>query len=181
MTLVTSFSDLHHLSSYFKSSLKNSSVFQLTSENIDNYIQSLPIESVNRDMVIAYENSPYYIFPFSKSLYRKIVHPDLPNALYKRFYSSLKSSNNILEANGSWVILFDTPIEQQTFDQLASAVAIDNQKVLNQLMDNFSNAMSDNDYYISYIATLEKKCLALQQENSDLKSQLHNAKITTWY
>ena len=56
-----------------------------------------------------------------------------------------------------------------------------NQKVLNQLIDNFSNVSADNQFYIDYIKLLESKFDAIVFENENLKTQVYNTKISTWY
>jgi hypothetical protein len=181
MTVIRSFTDLNHLSNYFRQSLSHPCVDQLTADNIQSYTATYPITSINTETFQSLEVSPYYIYQGSKTAYRKNVHSYIPNVLYKRFYTTLKSTSNILEATGSYVILQNKPIEQATYDIINAQASIDNQKVLAQLLDNFSNVTLDNDYYVSYIISLEEKYALVIQENEDLKNQLYNTKISTWY
>lgn len=173
MTVIRSFDTLEHLNSYYKDSLKHSSIIPLTQENLSSF---LPLS--NND---SYLTTSHFIYPHSKTSYRKTIHSFIPNVLYKRFYSSLKSSGHIVEATGSYVILCDKQIEQSVYNSIQIESHIDNQKVLNQLLDNFSNIVSDNEYYLSYISSLEEKYKLIVEENEDLKNQLYNTKISTWY
>lgn len=177
MTVIKSFNDLDHINSYYKESLK--SMILITSDNISEFVTTYSISAFPSND--SYTTTPHYLYIGSKTSYRKEIHPNIPNVLYKKFYSALKSSQHILEAKGSHVLVQDKPIDQSVFDSINTESKIDDQKLLNQLLDNFSNINSDNQYYINYIVSLEEKYQELVKENQDLREQIYNAKISTWY
>lgn len=179
MTVIRSFDGLDHLNAYYKDSLNHSLMTQITQENLSSFLVSYPITAFSDNE--NYLHTPHYIYCNSKTSYRKNIHSFIPNVLYKKFYSSLKSSGHILEATGSHVLLCDKPIEQSIYISIQTQSQIDNQKVLSQLLDNFSNIVSDNEYYLAYISSLEEKYKVVIEENEHLKNQLYNTKISTWY
>lgn len=179
MTVIRSFADLDHINNYYKLSLNHPSMILLSQDNLSSLIStySLSAFSDNSD----YLHNSYYLYPASKTVFRKELHSNIPNVLYKNFYTTLKHSGHIVAATGTYVLLVDKPIDQSIFNVLKVESKIDDHKVLNQLLDNFSNITSDNEYYINYIASLEKKYQDTLAENEQLKNQLYNTKISTWY
>lgn len=180
MTVIQRFNDLTHLCDYVESSIASSNPIKLTPDNVQLYAETYSLHSsiINEVTQSPY---PFYLYTFSKTSYRKNVHPYIPNVLYKRFYNNLKTSNIIREASGSIVLIHLLPFTQELFDSIANTSNVDNIKVLNQIMDNFSNVSADNQYYIDYIKSLESKCYELEQQNADLLAQVQNSKLITWY
>ena len=180
MTMIQRFEDLSHLHNYLADSISSSSPIKLTSDNVQLYAETYSLHSsiINE---VSQSPYPFYLYTCSKTSYRKNVHPYLPNVLYKRFYNNLKIFNVIREASGSIVLIHFIPFTQELFDSINNASNIDNIKILNQIMDNFSNVSADNQYYIDYIKSLEAKCSELQQQNIDLLTQIQNSKLITWY
>ena len=180
MTVIHRFNDLTHLSNYFESSILSSNPIKLTSDNVQLYAETYSLHSsiINE---VSQSPYPFYLYTCSKTSYRKTVHPFLPNVLYKRFYNNLKIFNVIREASGSIVLIHHIPFTEELFNSIDNASNLDNIKILNQVIDNFSNASADNQYYIDYIKSLELKCSELQQQNEDLLMQIQNSKLITWY
>ena len=183
MTIIHRFSDLHELNNYILSSIHNHSMVQLHVNNIQEYAErfSLSPSLIHDIQNSSYDLITYHLYIGSKTSYRKNVHSDIPNVLYKKIYNCFKLNGYIREANGTCVVLCLKPITQEVYDQISHSSDLDNQKVLNQLIDNFSNVSADNQYYIDYIKALESKCDILSFENENLKTQIHNTKISTWY
>lgn len=181
MTVIHRFNDVDHINSYLVDSINNFPFVQLTPENIQQYAETYSMNpSLIHDVQIEVKPS-FYIFIGSKTTYRKTVHSFIPNVLYKRMYNAFKINGYIREANGTHVIVRLKPVTQELYNDITSISDLDNQKVLNQLIDNFSNVSADNQYYIDYIKSLEQKCEELIIENENLKNQVFNTKIATWY
>lgn len=180
MTMIQRFEDPTQLYNYVVSSISSSNPIKISPDNVQLYAETYSLHSsiINE---VSHSPYPFYLYTCSKTSYRKNVHPYLPNVLYKRFYNSLKIFNIIREASGSIVLIHMIPFTEELFDSINNASTIDNIKVLNQIMDNFSNVSADNQYYIDYIKTLEARCLELQSQNIDLLTQIQNSKLTTWY
>jgi hypothetical protein len=183
MTIIHRFSDLLELNNYISSSISEHSMIQLNLNNIQEYAERFSLSpSLIHDIQNNNDNLiTYHLYIGSKTSYRKNVHSDIPNVLYKKIYNCFKLNGYIREANGTCVVLCLKPITQEVYDQISHSSDLDNQKVLNQLIDNFSNVSADNQYYIDYIKALENKCDILSFENENLKTQIHNTKISTWY
>ena len=180
MTMIQRFNDSTHLFNYVESSLSSGNPIKLNEDNVQLYTETYSLHSsiINE---VSQSPYPFYLYTCSKTSYRKNVHPHLPNVLYKRFYNNLKIFNIIREASGSIVLIHFIPFTEELFDSINNASNIDNIKILNQIMDNFSNVSADNQYYIDYIKSLESKCFELEQQNADLLSQIQNSKLITWY
>jgi len=180
MTVVQRFENTTHLYNYFVSSLSSNNFVKLNQDNVQLFAETYSLHS---SIINEVSQSPYnfYLYTSSKTSYRKNVHPYLPNVLYKRFFNSLKIFNIIREASSSMVLIHMLPFSEELFDSINNSSNLDNIKVLNQIIDNFSNVSADNQYYIDYIKTLEAKCLELQNLNSNLLDQIQNFKLTTWY
>ena len=183
MTIIHRFSDLHELNNYISSSIHNDSMVQLHVNNIQEYAErfSLSPSLIHDIQNSSYDLITYHLYIGSKTSYRKNVHSNIPNVLYKKIYNCFKLNGYIREANGTCVALCLKPITQEIYDQISYSSDLDNQKVLNQLIDNFSNVSADNQFYIDYIKLLESKFDAIVFENENLKTQVYNTKISTWY
>lgn len=179
MTVIHFFADYQHLTTYINQSVLNSSTIKLDSSNVQHYVELYALSPSYIEEVTS--QPPYYLFLGSKTSYRKFVHPYLPNVLYKKMYNVFKNNNVIKEATGSIVLISPNLITQQVFDQIAVTSDLDNLKILNQVMDTFSNATADNQYYIDYIKSLEQKHSDLQKECEELRQQVSNNKLITWY
>lgn len=180
MNVINSFVDLHHFTNYINQSVLTSSTVKLDSTNVQEYVESYSMSPSYIDEVSS-EPFPYYLFLGSKTVYRKTVHQYLPNVLYKRMYNVLKNNSIIKEANGTVVLLCLKPFTESLFNEISSTSDLDNLKVLNQVIDSFSNATADNQYYIDYIKSLEQRHFDLQKECDNLRQQVNNSKLTTWY
>jgi len=180
VTLIHRFSDLDHFTSYFLSTIEDTHPVSLNSDNVQSLAEQY---SMSSSVISEVSSSPYrfYLYTFSKTSYRKNVHPYIPNVLYKRMYNTLKLSNVIREATGSIVLLHLLPFTQEMYDSISISSDLDNLKVLNNIIDNFSNINSDNQYYIDYIKSLEQECAELRSLNSQLLEQIQNSKLVTWY
>lgn len=181
MTVIHRFNNVDHINSYMTNIINNFPLVQLTADNIQQYAETYSMNpSLIHDVQQAVDTS-FYIYIGSKTTYRKTVHSFIPNVLYKRMYNTFKINGYIREANATHVIVHLKPITENVYNDITTTSDLDNQKVLNQLIDNFSNVSADNQYYIDYIKTLEQRCLELADENENLKSQVFSAKISTWY
>lgn len=181
MNVIHRFDNVDHINSYMNDRINNFPFVQLTADNIQQYAETY---SMNPSLIHDVQNTTdtsFYIYIGSKTTYRKTVHSFIPNVLYKRMYNSFKLNGYIREANGTHVIIHLKPVTQDVYDDITITSDLDNQKVLNQLIDNFSNVSADNQYYIDYIKSLEQRCQELAAENENLKSQIFSAKISTWY
>lgn len=180
MNLIHRFSDLKHFTDYFHSTIDISNPILLTSDNVQALAEQYSMSS-SVISEVSTSHYPFYLYTFSKTSYRKNVHPYIPNVLYKRMYNSLKLSNIIREANGSFVLIHLQPFSNELYDSISASSDLDNLKVLNSIIDNFSNVTSDNQYYLDYIKNLEEECNNLKQMNADLLLQVQNSKLITWY
>ena len=182
MTLLQSFNNVDELNSYFINTLNSSHMIHLTADNIHNYQQNYPtIDQSHVNHILNNETSSYYFYNSSKTNYRKVVHSKVPASLYARFYKALKAHNYIVDANAIFVLInYHQPFAQSFLDQLSVNINF-SQKTFSQIADQFDDLISDNQFYISYINSLEQKYLDLLIENQSLKNQINNAKLSTWY
>lgn len=183
MNIIHRFNDLDHLTSYMAISVTNEKMIHLTPENIQEYAETF---SMNPSLIHDVQNNTdqlikYYLYPGSKTNYRKTIHSFIPNVLYKKIYNAFRINGYIREANGTHVIACIKPITAEVYNEISSSSDLDNQKVLNQLIDNFSNVSADNQYFLDYIKNLETKYSLILSENQDLKDQIYNSKLSNWY
>jgi len=181
MTVIRSFSSLEHLTDYYQSSF-NSDFISVTSDTISAYSTDNQPDWVDIVSSSFSSNSfTHYVYPHSKTIYRKNVHPRIPNVLYKRFWNSLKTFDYVIKATASFVVLVDRPFTQEFYQSLTIAQEIDISKALSEILKQYNNDSSDIEYYLSYIQNLENTNTLLQQENAQLKEQILNSRISTWY
>ena len=138
MTIIHRFSDLHELNNYISSSIDNHSMVQLHVNNIQEYAErfSLSPSLIHDIQNSSYDLITYHLYIGSKTSYRKNVHSDIPNVLYKKIYNCFKLNGYIREANGTCVVLCLKPITQEVYDQISHSSDLDNQKVLNLIPKN---------------------------------------------
>lgn len=190
MNIIINFNSLESLNDYWMQSFNN----------IDNSVTLNPVDirpSIHNGMLqLSYPNvvfSPKLInslqntdrqhcyIPLSKSNYRKVVHPDLPDSLYKRLYSVLKNNNYIVDAIGSYVVLIKEPLTQDIYDCFQVIHEENIKKTLDYLLDKLDSTEKDRDYYLEYIDSLNEKIKQLEDKLVKADEMLFNKSITTWY
>lgn len=182
MNIITNFSTLHDLNLYYsntiKYSLSNNIIFQLNSDS--EYFSSLDYAT---QQTINNISSNYYIYPGSKTNFRKTVFPDIIESYYKKFYSALKTNSYILEASATRVIFTSNDITENVFTQINSHYNLydDHLKILASIINRINDADSDILYYQKVIQTLLQRCSDLEAQLSDAYQQVHNKSISTWY
>ena len=100
MTIIHRFSDLHELNNYISSSIHNDSMVQLHVNNIQEYAErfSLSPSLIHDIQNSSYDLITYHLYIGSKTSYRKNVHSNIPNVLYKKIYNCFKLNGYIREA-----------------------------------------------------------------------------------
>lgn len=126
-------------------------------------------------------DDPHCYAFISKSNYRKIVHSDLPESLFKRFYNSLKDKGYIVDASTVHVILLTKPLTQELYDSFQNTYSTDIKSTLESLLDRIEFAEKDSQYYLKYIENLEQKCKTLENDIDQARQDLVNRNMTTWY
>lgn len=187
--MIQRFTDINHLYNYycktFYSEHPDRTIIHPGSDSEDKISQLVSLyptlEQSIADVRQNYSDSDIVVYCISKTSYRKSIHPDLPNALYKRYFNALKNHGYITLANGFFVILNFRELTQDLYHEITSTYDIDTNKVLSELLKSITDQASDLEYYTDYIQKLEKQNAALLAENEDLKSQILNTKLSTWY
>lgn len=133
-----------------------------------------------KDMYDLLKDSQLYVYPWSKTIYRKSIHPKLPDSLYKRFYNQLKQVEYITAATGNYVMISHFDLSDENFNSMLNTQTIDI-KALQSAISYLQENNNDTSYYISYISSLEFEINTLKEEVETLKNQIKNSSLTTWY
>lgn len=126
-------------------------------------------------------NYTHYYYSLSKTNYRKNIHPNIPDSLFKRLFNSLKQFNYIIDYSTSYVILVKMPMTQEVFDLVSQEYSGDIKSTLNTLLDKLDSADKDTQFYLKKIFSLEEKCNQLIQDVADANQRLVDKNITSWY
>lgn len=124
-------------------------------------------------------NDFIYVYPWSKTNFRKILNINLPESLYKKFYYLSKETEKIILANGSCVA-FRGLFDQEEFDKLNENSSQDAAINISVLVEQFSNMKLDIAYYIERIQALEAAVDVLTTDNNNLLNQINNKYLTSW-
>lgn len=122
-----------------------------------------------------------YVFPWSKTTYRKTVHPNIVDSTYKRLYGLLKNVDYIVDATGSCVTISPCVVSEEKFSAFLGELNTFTEKSLQSVIGYIQEISSDHSYYIQVIESLENKVKDLEQQNNELSLQLTNKSLTTWY
>lgn len=176
--------------------IESSSHGIITDENRDDYVVNrfttgafAPLEleydpktldSLNQDFE-EWNNNNFgtYIYPHSKTLFRKTVHSNLPDSVYSPMFSSLKEED-LIDATGQYVTFINKKISQETFDKFFLSKDFD-PKMLSDFIEHYEMIQKDNIFYqkkIGELCDLTEKVIA---EVEALRTQLNNKNLTTWY
>jgi DNA-binding transcriptional regulator YhcF (GntR family) len=129
----------------------------------------------------AESNKNLYIYPWSKTIYRRTIHPNIPDSVYKKMYNLLKSNGYITAATGNYVTIKNQPITEDQFNSAFSDNEAINDKAIQNILANIQELSADNSYYMKMIGDLENKIHQLEVENNEIRNQLSNKHLTTWY
>lgn len=194
MTLVTSFKSLEDLNTYYDNSFNVNcdhveiDLSKNTFASVDDFFEQYPQISFSQKIynfisvqITNNTNSTYYYFPFSKSSFRKLIHPDIPESLYKRLYKALTTNLYIIEATAFHVFVEKKPLTEPMFKYITWLDAHDGTHLLENITTIFSSILEDNNYYISKIRDLENLNSKLTGEIQNLHNQIYNNSMTTWH
>lgn len=117
----------------------------------------------------------------SKINYRRIVHSDLPDSLYKRFFNSLKNHGYVVDSSTSYIILLHKPLTEDLYNSLQVVYSSDIKSTLDSLLDRMESHEKDTQYYLNYIQDLHLKCKTLETDLDQARQDLVNRNMTTWY
>jgi len=139
MKIISEFNSLQEMNQYYCNSFSfdDSITFLGNSSQHSNVLLSLSekvIQTVNNS------ESSFYIYQFSKTSFRKNIHPSLTNSVYKAFINSLKNNSYIIELSGSNVILREADLTQEVYDSFLSQISFDNFDSLDFLSKSSYNA-----------------------------------------
>lgn len=211
MNIITNFFSKESLNTYLDNSLKNELIIkidsvekyycvadidahylklrslalnELTLEDFNNLctseMNSANSLQLNKDRYESFKDITLYVYPLSKTMYRKSIHARLPDSLYKRLYTCLKEREYITAATGNYVLIAHGHLNDEDFQSILETSSIDI-KALQSAISFLQENNNDNAYYISYIKTLESKVQELELQINNLKTQIVNSSLTTWY
>lgn len=207
--IINKFESVEKLNEYLKNSLNNSTIVKIDDyikyfayNAINTYIpsfQSLAIGSVDLNNFNSFVeanipleskeqwqsgfndcNVSFYVYPFSKTNYRKNIHSNITESLYKKMYNFLKSVGIISAATGSYVIVSFREVTLDEFNNNFSEVETFDDKLLQGILNKMQDLNADNAYCIKVINQLEEKVLQLEAEKINLSNQISNKFLTTW-
>lgn len=182
MNIITDFSNLDTLNTYYlntiKYSLSNNLIFELN-PGTDHFLSLDAATQQNIESSI----HQHYIYIGSKTNFRKTIFPDVIESCYKKLYSTLKKNLYILEASAARVIFNSKDITQDMFLDMNSDYTLydDHLKVLTSVINRINDAEADKLYYQKVIETLLQRCSHLEDELANAYQQVHNKTISTWY
>lgn len=136
--------------------------------------------------VATHADLSFHIYPNSKTHFRKFVHPEMPDSLYKRYYKLLKSLDIITEANGSYVIMSTVEDTTTTNEAVKDLVTINTDVEsklfkLSDIGDLLDELKNDNLYYVNYLNALVEIAEEITQQKSNAETELQNKYLTSWY
>lgn len=196
MTLVTSFQSLEDLNTYYYNSFDvnidhvkiNLSDHNFTSaeEFFEHYPQISFSQKIYNFISVQLANgqsnsSTFYYFPISKTNFRKTVHPDIPESIYKRLYKALTTNSYIIEASAFHIFIERKPLTEPIFKYVTWLDLHDGTQLLENVTTIFSSILEDNKYYVAKIRELEDYQQNLYNQINDLQNQIYNNSITTWH
>lgn len=196
MTLVTTFDSLESLNNYYYNSFNvdfdhvkiNLSDHNFTSaeEFFEHYSQISFSQKIYNFISVQLANgqsntSTFYYFPISKANFRKAVHPDIPESIYKRFYKALNTNSYIIEASTFHVFIEKKPLTEPIFKYVTWLDLHDGTQLLENVTTIFTSILEDNKYYISKIRDLENIQQQLHSQIEEMQNQIYNNSISTWH
>jgi hypothetical protein len=208
--ILSSFNSVDELNGYLKNSMNHQQIIHIDSveklfclENINEYLPKLKslasgeitLDQFNTeintvlnatgligDYVVRFvgHHLNSYVYPWSKTIYRRTVHADVPDSLYKKMYNLLKDKEYIINATGSYVTLVPTTILSEDFENVFLNTTI-SEKTLQTVFSYVQEISDDKSFYLQKIESLQSKIAQLETINDNLNSQLLNKTLTTWY
>ena len=182
MKIISEFNSLQEMNQYYCNSF-----------SFDDSITFLGNSSLHSDLLLSLSEkviqtvknsqSSFYIYQFSKTSFRKNIHPSLTNSIYKAFINSLKNNSYIIELSGSNVILKPDDLTQEVYDSFLSQISFDNfdsLDFLSKLSTKISNLEADIVFYQNHISLLQDICQNLQDQVSQTSQALYDKSISTW-
>lgn len=123
-----------------------------------------------------------YIYIGSKSSFKKTIHSNIIDSLYKKYYNFLKEKEIIIQANGSFVLISDYNFKEEDFQYFQSIENTkDSLKAINTILSHYEELKNDNKFLINKINELNAAISILHYENQNLLENLNNKILTTWY
>lgn len=164
----------------------------MSTDELNTYVDTRLTESTISEYQSRYEtyqnqNRYLSIFPSSKTAYRRNVHPDIPDSLYKRMYESLKDKQIILKATGSYVSFdftcFSEPIEifEDIFKETNGEIVASPKMLAEQIATQLTDLAMDNSYLLRRIEMLEAQIEDFTLRNNNLLQEVYNKNLTSWY
>jgi len=183
MSFINKFNSLSHMDDYYQSifEVNNSIVFLGNSNETSLSLQQMSQKII--DIVTSSEDS-FYVYPFSKTLFRKNIYFHLVHSTYKAFINSLKNHSYIIEHSGSNVIFKKALITQEIYDSYLSQINLDTSDLSNyfsKVSTKISNLEADIEFYKNYILELQTTNDDLNSKLLDAQEQIYNKSISTWY
>lgn len=209
--ILNKFESADHLNQYLQTSIKypqiihvdsvqklfaaeNPEIFHVSfkdlisgSVTLDSFDTNIMLTLTGSDQLDAYtqkyaeSDKNLYIYPWSKTIYRRTIHPNIPDSVYKKMYNLLKSNGYITAATGNYVTIKNQPITEDQFNSAFSDNEAINDKAIQNILANIQELSADNSYYMKMIGDLENKIHQLEVENNEIRNQLSNKHLTTWY
>lgn len=137
-----------------------------------------PISVANHHVELANEMSQLgeiYIYPYSKTVYRRAIHSNMSESLYKKYYKLLKQKSIVTQANGTYVEIRAGEFTEEDVKTLSS-FQFDSSNII-----AYIEALEDDkSYYSSMVLHLSSKIEELEKDLNNLSEQLFNKQLTTW-
>jgi hypothetical protein len=116
-----------------------------------------------------------YIYPYSKTMFRKVVHSNIPESLYKKYYKLSKLKSIITQANGSYVEIRSAYFVEEDLKSL-NPVQLDSSNIIAYI----EGLEDDKLYYSSMVSSLSAKVQELETTVANISEQLSNKYLTSW-
>lgn len=147
---------------------------------INSVLESTDQVSIYNDKYIQYDKN-LYIYPWSKTIYRRTIHANVVDSIYKKMYNLLKTVDYITAATGSYTIFKHVPVTEEQFNSVFGQVESFDEKTIQNIITSIQELSSDKAFYLQVISNLENKVYELENEKDKLLNQVNNKYLTTWY
>jgi len=183
MTFINNFNSLEDMNSYYLATFEVNDSIIFLGNSVDTSPTLLQMSQKIIDIVSASQES-FYLYPFSKTIFRKNIHPLIVNSSYKAFINALKNNSYIIEHSGFNVVLKKHPLTKEVYNSYIFQINIDTSDLNNyfsKINTKISNLEADIEFYKNYITDLESHCKSLDDKLIDFEQQIYNKSIATWY
>ena len=124
-----------------------------------------------------------FVFPYSKTQFRKILHPHLLESTFKRFFEALKSNGTIEKTTGQYTIMRAKLFSDENIVSLINGTITAEQATsqINNAASFFNDVSLDVSFYQQRIEEMTAQIAQLEMEKAELQQQIVSRQLTSWY